>query len=236
MRKELWRVLSWVVAFGAVQMMSGCIVLEQAGLLDPKLVTVETQPFKGEDLADYVWFEDGDPKISVGLVLRIGLIAGGSQVGVEEMIKEVNMNGDILLGLLGPVQCAKLTIFELQAKLEEQYKNYYHDPQVTVSFAYTPGSGLKSPWGSILVMGAVGREGPVDMPSTRDLTVIRVLMLAGGVTPLGDKSKVRVARRTEAGDLLRYRVNVEKIGRYGRYDLDLKLRPGDVVWVPETWY
>ena len=229
----MWNVLLLVVAFCMGQMSGGCVLIEGLFGGDPEWVTIEKDPFKGEEFAD--WFEDGDPKISEGLVLRIGITASGTPV-VEEILREVNMSGDILLSLVGAIQCKGLTIFEFQKVLEEEYAKYYHEPQAMVSFAYTPGSGLKSPWGSVLVMGAVGREGPVDMPSTRDLTVIRVLMLAGGVNPLGDKTKVRVARRTKEGDLMRYRVNVKKIGEKGRYDLDLKLRPGDVVWVPETWY
>ena len=223
MRRSLW----FVSACSMVLALSGCITWLT------EVVIGDTTPFKGDAIAE--WYEDGDPKITAGLVLRIGITASGTEV-VDEVLKEVNMNGEILMSLVRPVKCVGLTIFELQEKLEAVYKDYFLDPQVTVSFAYVPGTGMKSPWGSVLVMGTVGREGPVDMPSTRDLTVTRVLMLAGGVPPLGDKSKVRVARRTKDGTLERYKVNVEKIGRYGRYDLDLKLRPGDVVWVPETWY
>ena len=235
--RKLWKLLLLALVFCTVQMLSGCFVWDIIWEpKDPEWVTIEKGAFQGDEKAEFAdWFEDGDPKISSGLVLRIGIIASGVPI-VEEIQREVNMNGEILMTLIGGIKCVGLTIFELQKVLEEQYAKYYHDPQATVSFAYAPGSGLKSPWGSVLVMGAVGKEGPVDMPSTRDLTVIRVLMLAGGVSPIGDKTKVRVARRTKEGDLLRYRVNVKRIGEKGRYDLDLKLRPGDVVWVPETWY
>jgi protein involved in polysaccharide export with SLBB domain len=216
-------------------MLSGCIVLEKLGIWEDPLVTMVKKPFKGDVDAEWVDLEDGDPKIRAGLVVKIGMTVAGSPI-VQEIDREVNMKGEIMMSLIPSVKCAGLTIFELQEKLEKAYGDYYHEPQVTVSFAYTPGSGLKSPWGSVLVMGSVGREGPVDMPSTRDLTVTRVFQHAGGVSPLGDKTKVRVARRTKEGDLLRYRVNVKKIGEYGRYEKDLPLRPGDVVWVPETWY
>jgi len=232
-----------VVVFCAVQLLSGCIVFEKVGeaigLIDRPETWVdidETGSFKGDEMAEFEdWWEGGDPKIRAGLVLRIGITAAGTPI-VEEILREVNMNGDILMSLVGSVKCVGLTIFELQKVLEEEYAKFYHDPQATVSFAYVPGGPYKSPWGTVLVMGAVGREGPVDMPSTRDLTVTRVLMLAGGVHPLGDKTKVRVSRRTKDKKLIRYKVNVKRIGETGRFDLDLPLRPGDVVWVPETWY
>ena len=97
-------------------------------------------------------------------------------------------------------------------------------------------SGMKSPWGSVLVTGAVAREGPVNMPSTRDLTVTRAVMFAGGASPLADKSKVRVTRREADGKLTKFVIDLVKIGKDGRSDLDIALRSGDVVWVPESWY
>jgi protein involved in polysaccharide export with SLBB domain len=74
------------------------------------------------------------------------------------------------------------------------------------------------------------------MPSTRDLNVTRALMMAGGATPLADKRKVRVTRREADGTKRTFVVDIEKIGREGRSDLDVTLKPGDVVWVPESWY
>jgi polysaccharide export outer membrane protein len=134
------------------------------------------------------------------------------------------------------VKCEGLTVVALQEKIREAYKNYFIDPQVTVSFLFVENSGMKSPWGSVLVMGEVARPGPVNMPSTRDLNVTRVLMLAGGVTALADKRSVRVTRREKDGALKRFSVNIEQIGKEGPADLDVILKPGDVVWVPESWY
>jgi len=190
-------------------------------------------PFAEADLAE--WYEDGDPIIRPGLVLRLGVTASGAPV-VQETLQEVNSSGDILLALVGSVKCEGLTLLGAQDKIAEAYKAFVIEPQVTVSFAYTPNSGMKSPWGSVLMMGAIGRRGPVDMTSTRDLTVTRALMQVGNVTAMGDETRVRVARRHKDGTLQKFKVNVEKIGKQGRLDLDLKLRPGDVVYVPETWY
>ena len=74
------------------------------------------------------------------------------------------------------------------------------------------------------------------MPSTRDLTVVRALMLASNATPLADKSRIRVTRRQKDGSLKRFIVDIEKIGKEGRSEMDILLKPGDVIWVPESWY
>lgn len=186
-----------------------------------------------DEQAQYV--EEGEPKIKPGLTLRVAVTASGSEA-VKEELKEVNANGEILMPLIGSVKCDGLTVVALQEKIKEAYKNYFIDPQVTVSFVYVENAGMKSPWGSVLVMGEVARPGPVNMPSTRDINVTRVLMLAGNVTPLADKKNVRVTRREKDGTLKRFSVNIELIGKEGRSDLDVILKPGDVVWVPESWY
>ncbi len=182
------------------------------------------------------YIEEGEPKIKPGLTLRISLTASGAPE-VQETLKEVNANGEILMPHIGAVKCEGLTVAELQEQIKTAYKGFFIDPQVTVGFPpYVEGSGMKSPWGEVLMMGEVARPGPVNMPSTRDLTVTRALMLAGGATPLADKSKVKVTRREKDGALKKFVVNIDKIGKEGRSDLDIGLKPGDVIYVPESWY
>ena len=186
-----------------------------------------------DDQAVYV--PEGEPKIIPGLTLRVAVTASGAEA-VKEEAKEVSANGEILMPLIGAVKCNGLTVVELQEKLKASYKDYFLDPQVTVGFLYQENAGMKSPWGSVLVTGEVSHPGPVNMSATRDLTVTRVLMLAGGATPVADKRKVRVTRREKDGSLKRFIVDIDLIGKEGRSDMDVALKPGDVVWVPESWY
>lgn len=186
-----------------------------------------------ETKAQYV--PPGDPLIVPGLTLRVGVTASGAEA-VAEAMKEVSLNGDILMPLIGAVKCEGLTVLQLQDKLQTAYKEFYQDPQVTVGFAYVENQGMKSPWGTVLLMGEVAHQGPVNMPSTRELTVTRALMLAGNVTAVANKHEVRVTRRDADGKLERFIVDIDKIGKEGRSDLDIALKPGDVIWVPESWY
>jgi len=182
-----------------------------------------------------VYVPPGEPTIVAGLTLRVAVTASGSEA-VKEELKEVNANGEILMPLIGSVKCEGMTVVALQDKIKAAYKEYYIDPQVTVGFVYLPDAGMKSPWGHVLLMGEIARPGPVNMPSTRDLTVTRAVMLAGGATALADKRNVKVTRREKDGTLKKFVVDIEKIGKEGRSDLDVPLKPGDVVWVPESWY
>ena len=93
-----------------------------------------------------------------------------------------------------------------------------------------------SPWGTVTVLGEVAMPGPVNMPSTMDLTVTKVLQSAGGLRPFANKSKIRVSRCDKDGKKSTYIIDLIEIGEKGRIEKDIVLRAGDVVWVPETWY
>jgi protein involved in polysaccharide export with SLBB domain len=134
------------------------------------------------------------------------------------------------------LKCEGLTLAELQDKIAEACGEYFLSPQVTVGFAYVAGSEMPSPWGTVYVSGAVGRSGDVNIPPTRDLTVTRALMFSGGITPLGNDRKVWVSQRQKDGSIKQTKVNVKKIAERGRRDLDVRLKAGDVIYVPETWY
>jgi protein involved in polysaccharide export with SLBB domain len=183
--------------------------------------------------AEFVDYKDGQPLIRAGITLRLGVTASGA-AAVPDALKEVDLSGKILLPFIDAVKCEGLTVLELQDEITERYKKFFIDPQVTVNFVYQP--GLKSPWGTVLMTGEVAKFGPVDMPSTRDLTVTRALMMAGGATPLANKKKVLVWRREKSGDLKKFEVDIDAIGQKGDRKQDIKLVSGDVVFVPESWY
>jgi len=182
-----------------------------------------------------VYSDNGDPTIVSGLYLRIGVTASGAMT-VEESQKEVDLNGEIVMPMIGKIQCGGLTVTALQEKIKAAYAKFFIDPQVSVGFVYNEALGMKSPWGSVLVMGSVQRPGPVNMPPTRDLTVTRALMAAGNPTPMADKTRIRVSRREKDSKITRYFIDVVEIGKGGRTELDIQLKSGDVIWVPDTWY
>lgn len=176
---------------------------------------------------------DGDPQLRPGVNVRIIVTAGGVAV-VPETVKEISAVGDISLPYIGVVKCEGMTLVQLQDKLAEDYKKYFIEPVVTAHFVYQPGANMTSPWGTVLIMGEVGRPGPVDIPPTCDLNVIKALQLAGGVTPVAKKEAVYITRRKADGTVYRRVVNIDEIGRTGKNDLDIVLKAGDVVWVPES--
>lgn len=207
--------------FGAlmVAVLTGCQIFRSGGMVEPKPV----------------WVDPSIPRIRPGIALIVQVGSVASQPTTMNAL--VDQNGDITLQYLlqGPVACDGLTLDVLRQKLVKAYSAYIKQPQVTVTFAPYDGRGV-SPWGTVTVLGEVGAPGPVNMPSTMDLTVTKVLQAAGGLRPFANKSKIRVSRCDQEGKITRFIVDLVEIGEKGRADKDLVLRAGDVVWVPETWY
>lgn len=181
-------------------------------------------------------FSDGRPRIRAGvaLIIQVGTIAAPAQT----MNALVDQNGDITLPYLlqAPIACDGLTLDALKQKLVTAYAVYIRQPQVTVTFAPYDGRSGVSPWGIVNVQGEVANPGPVNMPSTMDLTVTKAIQLAGGLKPFADRRNIRVTRCDVDGNQKQTKVNLNEIGKEGRIDKDMVLRAGDVVWVPETWY
>ncbi len=180
------------------------------------------------------WWDGPKVRPGIGLIIQVGTNA--TQPMTMEAL--VDQNGEITLPLLlqKPVKCDKLSLEELKQKLVKEYSVYYRQPQITVTFApFDPRSGV-SPWGTVTVLGEVVNPGPVNMPSTMDLTVTKVLQTAGGLKPFADRTKIQVMRCDKNGVQTKYMINLNEIGKDGRFDKDIRLRAGDVVYVYETWY
>ena len=226
MTSKFKRFLSVVALFAALFCLCGCETVANAlnGLEDGGKEPVDTAA-----LATYF---DG-PKVRPGVALAISVTAVGT-ASRESKQYFVDAEGCITMELVGRVKCDGLTLVELQEKVATAYKEYYIEPSVTATFL--SGQGMVSPWGTVIVLGEVARPGPVDMPSTMDLTVLRALQLAGGVTSIADKRRVKVTRCDKDGKRTSKLVDLVEIGEKGRPEMDMLLKSGDVVHVPMSWY
>jgi len=175
------------------------------------------------------------PRVRPGVALSISVTAAGTQ-GHAASQYFVDAEGYITMELVGRIKCDGLTLVGLQEKVAAAYKDYFLEPHVTATFIYQAGQNMVSPWGTVKVLGEVQRPGPVDVPSTMDLSVLRALQLAGVVTSVADKRRVQVTRCDKDGKRTRTKVDVIEIGEEGRPDKDMLLKAGDVVWVPMSWY
>ncbi len=120
-------------------------------------------------------------------------IGGGEQSTISNSANTANTagyivdkDGNVELMAVGSVKIGGLTIKEAQEKLKKTLADYLKDPVVEIkllNFTFT-------------VLGEVGRQGTFSTINPRT-NIMEALASAGGVTEIGDHSRVKIVRHEE---------------------------------------
>lgn len=167
-----------------------------------------------------------------GALIRVAVAVLGDTM-IPEELKEVSAQYEITMPHLGSVNCYGLKLRDLEEKLTKAYETYYREPTVTVYYVAKDLADSASPFGYVSITGCVANPGQVNIPATRDLSLLRALQLAGNTTPVAKKTAVLVTR-VENGKEVQYEVDLTKIGKPGFSHYNMQLRAGDYVNVPES--
>ncbi len=133
--------------------------------------------------------------------------------------------------LIGDIKVKGLTCREVEKALEERLKDgYLTNPKVTVMLDI--GLMLQHKEKEVFVIGEVKRPGAILILG-KNLSVLEVITKAGGFTEFAAPNRTRVIR-FEKGEEKTIRVNLNKVQK-GHISLDIILKTGDVVVVPETY-
>jgi protein involved in polysaccharide export with SLBB domain len=147
-------------------------------------------------------------------------VFGEPDVGGSFQVQE---DGSIVFPLLGRIDVVGKTQAQLAATLQQRLADgYLRDPQVTV--VLTARENLE-----VSVLGQVQKPG--TFPYVEKLTLVQAVSDAGGLTEIAHKRRVKLTRRTSAGQQT-YEVSIKAITE-GR-EADIPLQPGDIVFVPES--
>ncbi len=227
MTSNVYRLTKFVVLSVLLCGMGGCTFIEKLlnnGGNDPQQHEPDVKPER--------W---NGPRVRPGIALGITVTASGV---ADRHSKQyfVDAEGRITMELVGSLKVDGLTLIELQQKIAGAYKEYYVDPSVTATFIYQAGQNMVSPWGTVTILGEVRKPGPVDMPSTEELQLTRAIQLASGLTSIADRRRIQVSRRMDDDSIKKFYINLNEIGEDGLSEKDMKLKAGDVVWVPMSWY
>lgn len=166
-----------------------------------------------------------------GLTVNVQVLVAG-QKEVDEKNRRISELCSITLPLIGDVSMTNMTVREAQDVLKKLYRRYYVDPQVIVECQMEAGDAAVSPWGYVTVLGRVKKPGQVNVPPTSDLTVSRAIQLAGGLDTSANSTTILVTRKHD-NSKEQFEVNLDQIGARGQVKDDIRLLPGDVVYVPE---
>src|ERR1700682_1340430 len=157
----------------------------------------------------------GDP-----IELRIGGIPNEEQVQVNN-IYTVDANGSVNLPYINKLKAEGLTPAQLARSIEEAYRanKIYTNPNITI---------LMQPTSRFVNVGGAVRL-PARVPFTEDMTLLAAINAAGGFNDFADQKRVRLLRGNEAKvyDVRQFRRDPSR---------DVKLRPGDRVEVPQSFF
>jgi polysaccharide export outer membrane protein len=136
----------------------------------------------------------------------------------------VRPDGRISVPLAGDITVGAKTPEEVSADITEKLAKFIRDPYVTVIVTTMGSDEYRS---RVRVTGAV--EDPLSIPYRQGMTVLDVVLEAGGLTEFANPTKSTLFRKN--GE----RVDVDLRGIMNRGDMSTNypLMPGDVVTVPE---
>lgn len=162
-------------------------------------------------------------------VLHAGDTVGLQVYGEPDISGEYRLSaaGGIGHPLLGPISLEGLTVTEAQERIRDLLeKEYLVDPRIALTVTV---SSLRR----VMVFGEVERPGMYDFPLNRQFTLLQAIAKAGGFTDLASIDRVRIVREV-AGEKKTIKVRVSRLLRGRRRGEDVKLRPNDVITVPQT--
>lgn len=201
-----------------VQLLMGCLVLGLAGCSSINRVTelpaesdvgfVEEYLMGiGDAVQVSVW---RNPDLSVSVVVR--------------------PDGKISVPLVGDVKVAGKSTSSLSAEVETRLADYIRNPKVTVIVSNPTSAEYIH---RIRVTGAVGE--PRSIPYRKGITVMDVILEAGGLAPFANGNEAKLYRQTDAGAKV-YPIYLNDILQKGVLDSNYTLYPQDIVTVPERGF
>lgn len=136
----------------------------------------------------------------------------------------VRPDGKISVPLAGDILVGGKTPTSISADLTKSLSTYIRDPYVTVIVTDVGSSNYRN---RVRVTGAV--ENPVSQPYRQGMTVLDMVLEAGGPNEFANLSRTVLYR--SSGD--RVDIRLDRILRRGDMATNYALKPGDVITVPE---
>ena len=143
----------------------------------------------------------------------------------------VRPDGRISLPLVSDIQAAGKTPTQLAKEVETQLRQYVRDP--TVSVMVTSFTGM--PGRQVRIIGEAAQ--PMTIPYAEGMTVLDVVIRAGGLTRYAAGNRAEIIRReTPDAAPQTIRVHLSDLIRDGDITQDVAMRPGDTLIIPQGWF
>lgn len=140
----------------------------------------------------------------------------------------VRPDGMITTPLIDDLPAMGKTPTELERDMEKALVKYIRDPVVTVVVTNFTGPASEQ----VRVIGEAAK--PQVLAYRKDMTVLDVMIAAGGLTDFADGNAARIFRVADGGKL--YSVRLRDLLKRGDITANVAIRPGDILIIPQSWY
>jgi polysaccharide biosynthesis/export protein len=140
----------------------------------------------------------------------------------------VRPDGRISTPLVDDVLAAGKNLADLARDIEQQLARVIRDPVVTV----VVGSFQGAFGDQIRIVGEATR--PQAVSFRQNMTILDVMIQAGGLTDFADGNGAVLVRGSEGGK--QYSVRLKDLLKRGDISANVDVKPGDIVIVPQSWF
>lgn len=140
----------------------------------------------------------------------------------------VRPDGKISIPLIGDIQAGGKTTETLSADVTKKLSNFVRTPQVAVIVDNPSSADFQR---RVRVAGAVNN--PLSIAFRDGMTVLDLVLEAGGLTEFASANKTLLHRKNAKGVVTSYAIKLQDILSKGRLETNYALVPSDVISVPE---
>jgi polysaccharide biosynthesis/export protein len=141
----------------------------------------------------------------------------------------VRPDGKITTPLVEDVQASGKTPTDLARDIEQQLTRYVRNPIVTVTVTNFVGTSAEQ----IRVIGQATQ--PRSIPYRVGMSVLDVIIEVGGLTEFAAGNRATITRGPP-GQQRSFRVRLADLVNRGDISANIMMQPGDVLFIPESWF
>jgi polysaccharide export outer membrane protein len=140
----------------------------------------------------------------------------------------VRPDGQVSTPLVDGLVAQGKTSTQIARDVEKELSKYVRDPVVTVVVTQFVGPYSEQ----IRVVGEAAK--PQFLPYKQKMTVLDVLIAAGGLTTFADGNSATLIRASENNK--RYKVKLDDLIKRGDISANVDVLPGDILIIPQGWF
>ncbi|MGH8624974.1 MAG: XrtA/PEP-CTERM system exopolysaccharide export protein [Gammaproteobacteria bacterium] len=141
----------------------------------------------------------------------------------------VRPDGKVSMPLVEDLVASGKTPNQLAREIEGVLAEYIKDPLVTVTVVGFVGEATEQ----VRVVGEAAK--PLALPYRTDMTLLDVMIAVGGLTEFAAGNRATLIRSSSSGQE-RIKIRLEDLMKDGDISANLKMMPGDVLLIPESWF